>query len=182
MRAHGIAPNAASIKPAPSRVMKSERRKSSASSKKKRKVDAFNQDNVAADDDETFANVKPEAADTKEHLQVKEERETPLSMGDAANLVQYYDTASQYGGELGGEQEYYGSEQDDNTIGYSTPLSSYDLQDQQAYGFDTAYGSGGMENVPRSTLQGNQNHSNLPPMVLWPVGNHGRSDSPVVLE
>jgi hypothetical protein len=183
MRSHGIATNAASIKPAPGHVAKTERRKSSTTSKK-RKADAFVQDNTTADDDEIFSNVKPEAAESKEHLQVKKEGENPLSMGDAANLVQYYDTTSQYGGEKPSrEQDYNGSEYGGSTIAYATPLSSgYGLQNQQTYGFGASYGPGGMESVTRSAAEGDHPQSNLPPMVLWRVGSQGHSDIPVVLE
>jgi hypothetical protein len=183
MRSHGIAPNAASIKPAPGRVVKTECRKSSTASKK-RKADAFVQDNTTADDDETFANVKPEAAESKEHLQVKEEGDDLLSIGDAANLVQYYDTTSQYGGEKPSrEQDYNGSEYGGSTIAYATPLSSdYGLQNQQTYGFGASYGPGGMESTTRYAAESDHRQSSLPPMVLWRVGSQGHSDSPVVLE
>ena len=191
MRAHGIAPNAASIKPAPTRILKTERRKSSAVSNKKLKANTVSQENAATDDDETFAfasaPVKSEGAETKAYLQVKEEGETPLSLEDAANLVQYYDAPSQDDGGLRGEQEqYYESLSGNNHPGYATvptPLNSYSMQDQDAFGFEAPYTSGAMESVPQSAVQAAPSQTDLHQMVLWPVlNNHSGSDSAVILE
>ncbi|KAI9053825.1 hypothetical protein LZ554_002773 [Drepanopeziza brunnea f. sp. 'monogermtubi'] len=122
MRSHGIAPNAATIKPAP-RNLKSERQQSlpsssSPSAAKKRKTEGYLDENTTADDDEGFGMVKPEpAVMIKEQFVVKEEethRQQPggqLSLGDAANLMQYYDTPTRYsgGGSGGGNGSGSGS-------------------------------------------------------------------------
>jgi hypothetical protein len=169
MRAHGIAPNAASIKPAPARS-KSERRDSSAPLKK-RKADQFLED-AAADDDELvgWGNIKedPHARDEKALVFKEfkteggsasgsgEERkpqvmaqEQGLNLEQAANLMQYYDNSSQLvvddlysAGDFGGGMTGYGT-----PVGYATPLGSgYGLDSQAGY-FAAPYGSSGVSSM-----------------------------------
>ncbi|KAK0122384.1 hypothetical protein ONS95_010624 [Cadophora gregata] len=105
-RAHGIAPNAATVKPAP-RSLKPVRTEPTQSSSttpkaKKRKTDHFLEENTAEDDDEGFGTVKTEPVVAKtEQLEVKAEvdkKHQPgqLSLDETANLLQYYDTPTQY--------------------------------------------------------------------------------------
>jgi len=168
MRAHGIAPNAASIKPAPSRS-KNERRDSSIPLKK-RKADQFLED-ACADDDELvgWGNIKedPHARDDKALVfkQFKteggsrgnEEDRKPqilaqkqgLNLEQAANLMQYYDSSSQlvvddlYGaGDFAGGMPGYGT-----PSGYTTPMgSAYGLDSQGGY-FAAPYVSSGASNM-----------------------------------
>lgn len=74
MKAHGIAPNAASVRASPAaRIFKTERKESS-SLAKKRKMEVFANDHgAAADDDENFDNIKSDPGKEAEQLQVKEE-------------------------------------------------------------------------------------------------------------
>ncbi len=74
MKAHGIAPNAASIRGSPSaRSVKVERPDVSTPAAKKRKADSFANDHAAEDDQEQFDNIKPDPGNGVELLQVKEE-------------------------------------------------------------------------------------------------------------
>jgi hypothetical protein len=83
MKAHGIAPNAASTRAASSaRPFKREPKETTAPSKK-RKTDDFANDNDAAEDDqEQFDNVKSEAGNGMEELRVKEEPRRMTMTGD----------------------------------------------------------------------------------------------------
>ncbi|KUJ09064.1 uncharacterized protein LY89DRAFT_741362 [Mollisia scopiformis] len=190
MRAHGIAPNAATIKPPPSRSMKAERRESSTTSStslKKRKADAFLEDTTPVDDEETFGSIKPDPVNMKEQFIVKEEAEGQsmaqgqLSIDQAANLMQYYDTPATYAGSglsaqsnYGGNGNGYGS-----SGGYTGSLNpTYAMQSQPSYDFSTPYNAGGMNSVPRSENQG----LSYQPLVPYQGDDQGRSDSPVIVE
>ena len=181
MRAHGIAPNAAAIKPAPPRSIKTDRRDSIDKPSKKRKVDAYVEDNGATDDDENFPNnVKSDPADAKEKFVVKEEEHVhqgqQLSMNDATSLMKYYDAPSSYNDGLG-EQDY-GSDYGESPSGYAIPMSgAYGLQ-AQPFDFGAAYGNGGMSGIPRTVERGLQYQA----MMQFPSDPQGRSDSPVVVE
>lgn len=142
MRAHGIAPNAATIKPAPTRTKME--RSDSATTPKKRKADQFMEDNTAGDDEEAFGapGVKPDPANEQEMFHVKEEEpvvggqvqgqiqgqgQGGMSLGDAANLMQYYDNTPSYttDGQMGGE------------VGYTFPFQG---RDAEFNGFLSPYG------------------------------------------
>lgn len=187
MRAHGIAPNAATIKPAPSRTMKAERRDSSTTSStsvKKRKAEAFLEDATPVDDEEAFGNIKSEPASIKENFVVKEEGEGAsmtqgqLSIDQAANLMEYYDTPTTYGGSAGvGAGSYGGSGFGGSS--YTSPAApSYCMQSSQNYDFSNSYHAGGMNSIPRSENQA------MPyqPLMSYQADDQGRSDSPVIVE
>lgn len=179
MKAHGIAPNAASIKLSSSRTTKSETGPSSSPSNpniKKRKADTFHDESIAADDDEDFgaSRVKSEpAVKIKKQGAVKEEerQETPepsqLSMDDAEELLQYYDAPIEYGDAGMGGEESYGAP------GYGGGLgAAYGRATQHAYGLSSRspYGGSGIGQMQNSEEQ--QGASD----------GRGRSDSPVVVE
>lgn len=176
MRSHGIAPNAATIKPASSRTPKSERRDSKSHTTKKRKASAFIEENTAVDDEENFSRVKPDPANEKEQLNVKEES-GQLSLDEAANLMQYYGTSS-YSAQLGGEETFSNSEYGSNTTGYNTGIgASYGLPDQQPYDF--SFSPAAMDNGPTSLAHGIQYQQ----MMHYPsTGNQGGSESPLVVD
>ncbi|KAE8440846.1 hypothetical protein EG329_006389 [Mollisiaceae sp. DMI_Dod_QoI] len=188
MRAHGIAPNAATIKPAPARSMKAERRESSTPSStfsKKRKADAFLEDTTPVDDEEAFGSIKPDPANMKEHFVVKEESEGQsmqqgqLSIDQAANLMQYYEAPSTYGGSNMGRDNSYTSSDYGSSTAYATPIASaYGMQTQQPYDFSTSYNAGGMGGIPRSENQG----LHYQPLMPYQADDQGRSDSPVIVE
>lgn len=191
MRAHGIASNAATIKPAPaSRAPKTERRKSSATSNKKRKIEGY-EDSAAGDDEESFGNanssIKSESGTTltPEQFVVKEEDEVngQLSTGEAADLLQYYETPSQYSG-----NEFDSYTDGKNLIeysrnsGYATPYG-YGLNSPT----DAYYpphtpldlGMGSFSDVSRSNGQ-----SAYQPMMQYIPEDQGQghSNSPLVVE
>jgi hypothetical protein len=182
MRAHGIAPNAATIKPSPSRAIKTDRHNSAEKPSKKRKTDTYVEDNGATDDDEGFSNnIKSDPATDKEKFMIKEEEHghgQQLSMNDAADLMQYYDNSSPYNSGISGEQDYSGSEYG-GSAGYATPIGGdYNMQTQQPYDFGAAYGNTGMSGIPRTIDQG----LNYQSMMQLPLEPQGRSDSPVIVE
>ena len=184
MRAHGIAPNAATIKPLLARSIKSDSRDSTEKPSKKRKAEVFVEDNGATDDDEAFSNnIKSDPTNEKEKFMVKEEERgngrqgQQLSMNDAANLIQYYDTPSSYNGGLGGDQDY-GSDYGGSTPGYATPTGGdYGLH-LQPYNFGSTYGNAGFSDITRAADQGLQ----YQPTMQFPADPRGRSDSPVIVE
>jgi hypothetical protein len=181
MRAHGIAPNAATIKPAPSRAIKTDRSDSIAKLVKKRKAEAYVEDSGATDDDESFSNnIKSDPATKKEKF-VKEEENVQgqqLSMHDATHLMHYYDSPSPYNGGLGGEQDYPGSEYG-GSAGYATPMGGgYAMHAQQPYDFGAAYGNAGMSGISRNVDPA----LNYQSMMQFPSDPHGRPDSPVIVE
>jgi hypothetical protein len=94
MKAHNIAPNAASVRASPAaRTFKIERRNSS-SVAKKRKVDDFANDHGGAEDDqEHFDNVKPEPGNATEELRVKEEP-GQMHSGASEDVMHYYSPMS----------------------------------------------------------------------------------------
>lgn len=182
MRAHGIAPNAATIKPAPSRAIKTDRSNSTEKPSKKRKTDAYVEDNGATDDDESFShNIKSDPAEHKDNFMVKQEEHghgQQLSMHEAANLMHYYGNASPYNDVLGGEKDYLENEYG-GSGGYATPNGgAYGLQSQQPYDFGAAYANSGMNGIPRTIDQGLSYQS----MMQFPSDPQGRSDSPVIVE
>ncbi len=185
MRAHGIAPTPAAIKPAPSRATKSERNDSVGKPSKKRKADVYVEDNIAEDDEEVFpTGVKADPSDRKENHMVKTEGKyhghgQQLSMDEANHLMQYYGSSA-FGGCLGGEQVYPGSEYGGAASGYATPISGYSMHSEQPFDFDSA-----------STIYGNPVMSGgrsvdqdliYQSMVQLPSDPQGRSDSPFIVE
>ncbi|PVH80957.1 hypothetical protein DL98DRAFT_588015 [Cadophora sp. DSE1049] len=200
MRAHGIAPNAASVKSAP-RSLKNERTESTPSSStsptaKKRKTDPFLEEKTAADDDEGFGTVKTEPAVTKtEPLVVKQEEERKpqpgqLSLDEAANLMQYYDTPTQYacvgmGIDDGYNGDYAGIQKYENSMsGPSMNGSSlgalYGMELQHPYGFSSqnSYGSTSMGGMHSSEPQRVSYQS----LMQYSSDEQGRADSPVIVE
>lgn len=191
MRAHGIAPNAATIKPAAAtRTPKSERRDSGGSSSKKRKADQFLEENPA-DDDEGYgpANIalKSDPVDTKEKFVVKEEEQQgQLDLEQATNLIQYYDNTPPYGAsQLGGDDVYGTNDYGGGMSGYGTPSgyatpmgAAFGIQSQADY-YAAPYGSAGMSGsgMPRSQ-QGFQYQQTL----QYQSEDQDQSDSPVILE
>ncbi|KAL5326143.1 hypothetical protein ACEPPN_007281 [Leptodophora sp. 'Broadleaf-Isolate-01'] len=202
MRAHGIASNAATIKPAPARSLKSERNEStppsSSPTAKKRKTDPFLEENTAADDEEGFGNVKVEPAVTiMEQFVVKEEEQHQqqqhpgqLSLSEAANLIQYYDTPSQYAGMgmgMGIDDSYagdytYGSSMSDSNIARENVGGLYGMGSQQPYSFSPqsscGNGNAGMGGLHSSEAQ------KIPyqPLLQYSSDEQGRSDSPVIVD
>jgi hypothetical protein len=175
MRSHGIAPNAATIKPASSRAPKSERRDSKNHGPKKRKASAFIEDNTA-DDEEPFSRVKSDPANEKEHLCVKEES-GQLTLDEAANLMQYYGTPP-YTSQAGEDDVYTSNEYDPNSTRYHTTMAgSYGLQDQQAYEF--SFAPAGMNSGSTPLGHGIQYQS----MMHYPAtDNQGGSESPLIVD
>lgn len=197
MRAHGIAPNAASIKPAPTRAPKSEGRESSIPTLKKRKAEQFLED-TPADDDEAvgWGTVHIKEGPREEKYNFKEEvdhkpqitqEQGQLNLEQAANLIQYYDNGSQlvvddlYGaGDFGGGMSGYGT-----SSGYATPMgSAYGLDSSNGY-FPALYSSasmGGMNelsSIPRSSQQSFQYQQ---PGLQYRSEEQGHSDSPLIVE
>ena len=203
MRAHGIAPNAATVKSVP-RSLKTERTESTPSSSsspatKKRKTDPFLEDNTSTDDDEGFGTVKTEPAVLKkeEQLVVKEEEERKhqpgqFSLDEAATLMQYYDTPTQYAG-LGmgmgiddghsggytGVQEYGGSMSGSSMNGSSLG-GLYSMESQHPYGLysPSSYGNAGMGGMQSSEPQRMSYQS----LMQHPSDEQGRADSPLIVE
>ena len=69
MKAHGIAPNAASVRASPAaRSFKTERKESSTPAKKRKMDDFANDHGAAVDDDETFDNIKSDPGSHGEQL------------------------------------------------------------------------------------------------------------------
>ncbi|CZT11848.1 uncharacterized protein RCO7_11645 [Rhynchosporium graminicola] len=219
MRAHGIASNAATGKPGPIRSLKAQRSEPLASSSslppisKKRKADPSLDEVNAGDDDEGFSTVKREpAASSKEHFVVKEEeqhRQLPgqLSLEDAADLMQYYDTPTGYAGigvgmGIGIDDGYDGYDGYDGHDGYNgeyspapsygsgMPASSmggglsvgamYGMGSQQPYGLPLhpSYGSAGMKGMQSSELP----RMSYRPLIQGSSDDQGRADSPVIVE
>jgi hypothetical protein len=175
MRAHGIAPNAATIKPPSTRSLKPEQRDSKNQAPRKRKASAFIEENTAVDDEEIFSRVKPDPASDKEHVSVKEES-GQLSIDEAANLMQYYGTPS-YSSQVG-ESVYSSNEYDSNPASYHSAIGgSYGIQDQQQYDF--SFSPASMNNNPTSLVQGIQ----YQPIMQYPSAeNQGRSESPLIVD
>ncbi|CAL3966871.1 unnamed protein product [Diplocarpon coronariae] len=208
MRSHGIAPNAAAIKPAPSRMSKSERLEStpsssSSSAHKKRKVEGYLDENTTADDDERFGTVKPEPAVTiKEQLVVKEEKvplqqqqhQQPgqLSLGEAADLMQYYETPCQYSaGGLSLEDSYGGQYTTSQSYGAgmggtSGTESPYGLGSQQTYSFPShsPYGSSEVRAGLGGMHIGESQSMPYQPLIKYSSDEQGRGrpDSPLIVE
>ena len=201
MRAHGIAPNAATVKSAP-RSLKTERTETTPSSSspiaKKRKTDPFLEDNTSADDDERFGTVKIEPVVLKEEqLVVKEEEERKhqpgqLSLDEAATLMQYYDTPTQYaglgmgmgiddgynGGYTGGHD--YGSSMSATSMAGSSLGGLYNMESQHPYGFSSpsSYGNAGVGGMQSSEPQ----RMSYKPLMQYSSDEQGRADSPVIVE
>ena len=116
MKAHGIAPNAASVRASPAaRTFKTEH-KGSPTSAKKRKMDDFANDRRAtADDDETFEKLKSDPGSHSEQLQVKEEPNQTLVTMHSDNMP-FMPSMSD------GSQNYLSANNmfDSNTVGFST--------------------------------------------------------------
>jgi hypothetical protein len=95
MKANNIAPNAASIKPAPALRAPNFEGCESVPTSKKRKTKGFQEDASAADDDEEFGNIQLDPASAPEKFRVKPEaaESGQLRVSDwnfAENLLQYY--------------------------------------------------------------------------------------------
>jgi hypothetical protein len=131
MKAHGIAPNAASVKASPAaRNFKTERKESSAPAKK-RKMDYFANDHgAAADDDENFDNIKSDPGNHGEQLQVKEEP-CRIHNGTGENHMRLMPSLS------GGSQDYLSANSmfEQNTAGFNTHIN-----DDNIYGISDAAG------------------------------------------
>ncbi len=192
MRAHGIAPNAATIKPATaSRAPKSERRESGGSSSKKRKADQFLEENPP-DDDEGYGlgNVvlKSDPVDTKEKFVVKEEEQQQgqLDLEQATNLMQYYGNNSQYGASQLGDDDVYGASEFGGGMsgygtpsGYATPMgAAFGLQSQTDY-YAAPYGSAGTSG---SGILRSQQSFQYQPALQFQSEDQGQSDSPFIVE
>ncbi|KAH7370832.1 hypothetical protein BKA65DRAFT_545530 [Rhexocercosporidium sp. MPI-PUGE-AT-0058] len=196
MRAHGIASNPATIKSAPSRSLKSELNgpvspTTPSPTAKKRKAHPYLEENTA-DDDEGFGTVKAEPTVTiKEQLVVKEEEQqqpAQLSFGEAMNLMQYYDTPTQYAGiGVGIDDNYageytFGSSMCKANVSGSSIGALYETGSQQPYGFSlrSSYGNSGMGGSYSSEAQ------RLPYQPLsrmqYSSDEQGQSDSPVIVE
>jgi hypothetical protein len=244
MRAHGIAPNAASIKPAPQRTLKTESNSysssnpkpashtpsTSTSASKKRKTDAFLEDQAIGDDDEGFGNgncciksepeyggdmgkgkevIKKELEDNTGTMETKMQMQHTEAMGqlsldEAANLMQYYDSPATYhgsglgdGAELGRghghivEEAYRSSGFGEGASGYGGSMvgvGAYGLHSQHpSYDFPVSYGgrvgaaSMGMSSLDRSESVG-QGMQDQSAMQMQYSGNQRRLDSPVIIE
>ena len=190
MRAHGIAPNAATIKPGPSRAIKTDRSDSIDKPNKKRKTDAYIEDNGATDDEEPFApNVKLDPTVPKEEdFKVKEEDHShsqgqQLSLYDASHLINFYDPPSPYYGSLGGGQNYAGVESGvptecSSSAGYPTQMIGGYGMPAQPYDFGNGYEAIDMSCISRPVDSGLHYQS----MMQFPTDPQGRSDSPVIVE
>ncbi|KAL2066661.1 hypothetical protein VTL71DRAFT_2733 [Oculimacula yallundae] len=179
MRAHGIASNAATVKPASVRTLKAEQHKnepllppsslSSPPMAKKRKADPRLDEFNDGDDEEGFGSIKVEpAVMNMEQFVVKEEDQHlgpgQLSLDDAANLMQYYDTPSRYAGMEMGEgfddgyaggysmASNYGRGTSSSSMGGSGMGEMYGMSLQQPYEFSSqsSYGGSGMEAMQSS--------------------------------
>jgi hypothetical protein len=182
MKAHGIAPNTATGKPAVSRPVKSERGESSTTApSKKRKLETYSEDNAADDEEEgSFSNIKPDPTDQKEHLQIIEQP-VQLSTSEATDLMQYYpDPSTAY------EDDEFTSVLASGPEGDFKNYASSPMNDTQVHGYsafnypDTPYSPLAMTNgihVSSSSadIDGYQS----------PYGGteyHDRADTPVILE
>lgn len=215
MRAHGIASNAATIKPAPARNLKAESKdsipnaSSSSPTAKKRKADPYLEDTPARDDEEGFGTIKSEGFGTvksepavtikeqfvvKEEVQHRQQEQQPqpgqLSLGEAANLMQYYDTPTQYAGmgmaiDDGYSGEYstsqtYGTSMSGSDTGGSSSGDIYGMGSQQPYSFSaqSSYGGSGMGGMNTSEPQ----MLSYRPRMQYSSDGQGRADSPVIVE
>ena len=122
MKAHGIAPNAASVRASPAaRSFKTERKESSTPAKKRKMDDFANDHGAAADDDENFDNIKSDPGNQGEHLHVKEEPSQMLS-GIGENQMRFMPSLS------GGSQDYLSADSmfEQNTAGFNTHAHTND--------------------------------------------------------
>jgi len=142
MKAHGIAPNAATVKtPATTRILKTERWNSKPSPGSKRaKLDHFSSDASNTDDDEIFSNangntsLKSEAGDSAEHFIVKEDPDGQQTDSTNSGVLAYLPgmnvtpnnnsvyTANGFGGDDGFGSG--GSMYEPSSNGYNTPVDS----------------------------------------------------------
>ena len=175
MRAHGITATTATVKPPP-RGPKTERRDSKNHTGKKRKASAFVEENTAADDEENFSRVKPDPANDKEQLNLKEEA-GQLSLDEATNLMQYYGTPS-YDSRVAGNEVYTGNEFSAGSASYHTAIpASYGLQDQQPYAF--SFAPAALNNASTALGHGIQYQ---PMMHYSSADNQGGSESPLIVD
>jgi hypothetical protein len=87
MKAHGIAPNAASVRANPAaRSFKIERKESSIPTKKRKMDDFANDRGGTADDDENFDNIKSDPGHHSEQFQLKEESSQTLNSISDSNM------------------------------------------------------------------------------------------------
>jgi hypothetical protein len=195
MKSHGIASNAATIKPTQSRgmgSMKGERRGSHNNSPKKRKTDAFLDDENTADDDENYFNdIKPEPPSSGKEFAIKEEEQQAiqLSLNEATNLLQYYDKNPRYG---------FGAEVEDDTeieevcIGraYGSGDSGYvdrataalgemlGTDNSATYGLSVSHGM----DISNSSTHSSSGRIQYQPSVQYSSEDRRHFDSPVILE
>lgn len=142
MKAHGIAPNAASVRASPAaRNFKTERKEISIPTKKRKMDDFANDHGAAADDDENFDNIKPDPGSRGEQLQVKEEPNQTLN-GIAANSnMRFMPSLS------GGSQDY---------------LSANSMFEQNAASFNTNNIDGNIYGLPHEASFMNFNNFEQP--------------------
>jgi hypothetical protein len=132
MKAHGIAPNAASVRASPAaRSLKTERQESSTPAKKRKMDDFANERGAAADDDENFDNIKSDPGSQGKQLQVKEEPSQILN-GTGDSLMRFMPSLS------GGSQDYLSANSifEQNTAGFNTHANGgniYGLPDQAGF-------------------------------------------------
>lgn len=176
MRAHGITPSTTAVKPASSRTLKTERRDSKSRPHKKRKTSAFAEENSAADDEENFSALKPDPAGHKEQLTIKEEA-GQLSLAEASNLMQYYNTSS-YTSQVQENEAFPQTGYDSGSSSYHTTISApFGLHDQQPYDF--SFPSTSMNNGPTSLVHDIQYDQ----MIQFSSNdNQGGSDSPLIVD
>jgi hypothetical protein len=116
MKAHGIAPNAASVRASPAaRSFKIERKEISTPAKKRKMDDFANDHRAAADDDENFDNIKSDPGNHGEQFQVKEEPNQTLN-GIANSNMRFMPSLS------GGSQDYLNANRmfEQNTASFNT--------------------------------------------------------------
>lgn len=127
MKAHGIAPNAASVRASPTaRVFKTEHRESGVVSKKRKVDDSTNEQGGAEDDQEQFDNVKPDPDSTSGGFNIKEEPGITRT-GTGEGPVAFFPSIST------GSQDY---------------LSTNNTYDHNSVNFDTNPGLSAMYHLP----------------------------------
>lgn len=132
MKAHGINPNAASVRASPAaRSLKTERKESSTPAKKRKMDDFANDHGAAADDDENFDNIKSDPGNHGEQLQVKEEPNQKLS-GIGNNQTRFMPSLS------GGSRDYLSANSmfEQNTASFNTQINDgniYGISDPASF-------------------------------------------------
>ncbi|RDL33999.1 uncharacterized protein BP5553_08367 [Venustampulla echinocandica] len=212
MRAHGIASNAATIKPATYAPRTKTERRSSAvvsglAAKKRKMMDEFDEDSSksGSHDEETFdlkrrsmnkekvVNAEPEA---ERNFKVEDgtEIQRHLNMEQAADLMQYYDTSSAFDDNpaLGSDPDYNDSDHSGSSTGYVGPLEGHHgmlgIPSRPPYSIRTAYThiSNAMPVSGGSTMHYiprlEGQSFQYQPTMQHPPSNQGRAESLVILE